>query len=283
MPGMDEGVFLDDRGDVGHPGTLGQWHELHRDGDLVPRRVGLVGQGETIHDLARPSVFDLQRLVVLQRLVGEPTEDVDVLGRVEIVLKRRPVRGRLEFVSNIGVVQVGPDARGQVARKGEIERKDVLTGLHRVVVRFLTGEETPLVRDDRVVVMVVLCRRSDNVERANERASGRSCVDRGGAQVSHAPHVVVVVPSRHSRASLVKDDLALAFQPHTDLPDVRTLLQIEHHPPAQQGRVVIRSRSTEEDLIVVQLDIKHWQRGMMIPVSVRMGLVIMAMTVTVAV
>lgn len=160
VPGMYEGVFLDDRGDMGHPRPFSQRHEFHADGDLVPRGVGLVGKSEAVHDLARPGIFNLQRLVILQSLVSEPPENGHVPRRVEVVLESTPMGGSLELVSDISIVEVSPDGRREVPGESEIEGEDVLSGLHRVVVRLFTGEERPFVGDDGVIVMVVLGRRS---------------------------------------------------------------------------------------------------------------------------
>jgi hypothetical protein len=119
---------------VGHPRPLGQRHEFDTDGDLVTGRVGLVGEGETVHDLSRPSVLDLQGLIVLQSLVREPPQHGDVLRRMKVVLERRPVGGSFQFISDIRVVQISPDGRGQVSRESKVEGEDVLAGFHGVVV-----------------------------------------------------------------------------------------------------------------------------------------------------
>jgi hypothetical protein len=73
-------------------------------------------------------------LVVFESLVGESSKDDHVPRRMEIVLERRSMGCGLELVSDIGIVQISPDGRGQITGECKVEGEDVLTGFHGVVV-----------------------------------------------------------------------------------------------------------------------------------------------------
>jgi hypothetical protein len=160
MTGMYQRVFFDHRSDLSHSGPLGQRHEFYGNRDLIPRCISLVREGQTVHDFARPSVLNLQRLIVLESFIGESSKDDHVPRRVKVMLERRSMSRGLELVSDVGIVQVRADGRGQITGECKVEGEDVLTGFHGVVVRLFAGEERPFVGDDRVSVMVVLGRRS---------------------------------------------------------------------------------------------------------------------------
>jgi hypothetical protein len=72
--------------------------------------------------------------------------------------------------------------------------------------------------------------------------------------------------SVNSRSSFIKHDLGLSLQPHRDLSNIGTLQQVQNHSPTKKSRVVIAPSTSQDDFIVIQLDI---ELRLMIPDSMR--------------
>jgi hypothetical protein len=134
MSGVDQRILFNDRVDAQHPDSLREWHEFDIDRNIVSSGVCFEGQCDRVHDLSRPGVLDLQRLVELQSFWGESPVQVESTVCVEVLRKAGSQDVGLELVLNDCLTAVGLQCGGDSAVEHEGKGERVVSGLERMSV-----------------------------------------------------------------------------------------------------------------------------------------------------
>lgn len=143
--------LVERRRDRPHARALGQRRELDDRRERRTCRPRLVRQHDAVHQLLRPGVLDLQRLLVLERLGREPAQDADGQRGLQVAVRDaqpepRPHRRRPQLVLD----RRAPERRRGDGRRErpadlQLEREQVAPGLEGVCVGAVALEERPLV------------------------------------------------------------------------------------------------------------------------------------------
>ena len=143
--------LVDSSGHIENPRALDERRELDNCGDTVTRSPSLVRDHDGVHELLRPGVFDLERLLVLERLRRESAEERHGGDGLEVVGEAGADGGSVEFVGDGGAAKDGGvHGAGERPADLDLEGEEVAAGLEGVGVALGVLEEGPLVVADAV-------------------------------------------------------------------------------------------------------------------------------------
>ena len=138
VTGVYQGVLLDDARDARDSDTLSERHEFYVDRDIVSRGIRLERKSESVHDLARPRVLNLESLVELEGVGGVGSLKGKVLDRVEVGSETGSNDGGMEFVRDASVAVIRADGRREVAVEHKVEGERVEAGFQCMRVFLVT-------------------------------------------------------------------------------------------------------------------------------------------------